>query len=340
MTKTDQWQVLSSLENNNSPKHIKGYVSLLKDKSYDAFCFELSMAHRTREKHFLYFRPNISVITSVGTAHFGPQENNIRSTANNKSKIIPYTRPDGMLLTNADDPHSALLKTNTFKGSWITVGMRNLATYQATNVVFQEDGMSFCVMYKGKEETFHTSMMGEHNVIHALFAVAIAEQLDFCAEDVKKGLGNAEKPPRRLELSRLDGQSTLLDDSFNANPDSVKIALDILMKVEINKKKYAILGDILELGSYTKQGHRDIGKYIASKHLDGIYLQGDYSFYIGREAMKNGFPSENIHYFKTKKGLMESLSATFDSNSVYLVKGSCASKMRIISEHLKELKRS
>ncbi|WP_026690343.1 UDP-N-acetylmuramoyl-tripeptide--D-alanyl-D-alanine ligase [Alteribacter aurantiacus] len=334
-----RWRVLASRKNFNTPKHIKRRVRLLKKKTYDAVCFELSMAHGTREKHFLYFRPNISVITSVGTAHFGPQGNNIRSTANNKSKIIPYTSPDGMLLINADDRHSALLKTKTFKGKLITIGIRNRATYRATNVIYQKNGMSFSVMYKGKKETFHIAMLGEHNVIHALFAIAIADRLNFTAKQVRKGLRSAKKPPRRLQLSHLKKRSILLDDSFNANPDSVKVAVDILMKVEKNKKKYTILGDMLELGSYTKQGHRAIGKYLASKKLAGIYLQGASTSYIGQEAIKNGYPKEKVRHFNSKRELMRFLAANVDSNSVYLVKGSGGSKMSIISRHLRQLKR-
>lgn len=242
---------------------------------------------------------------------------------------------DGLLLLNKDDKNSQLLDTSTFKGQLITIGIDSNANYKASNIVYLNNGMRFHIIIKGHNEEFFIPTFGEHNVFNALFAIAIADQLGFPLQIIREGLKNYQVPIKRLNVYNLKDESILIDDTVNANPQSVKAAIDVLIKIGKDKRKIAVLGSMLELGDYTTEGHYEIGKYAAEKKVDVIYTFGDLSIDIHKGAIDHGFPIEKMKHFNDRNELHHELKSSMEHNSIFLVKGSSLMHMNKTAEYIR-----
>ncbi|MFB4165502.1 UDP-N-acetylmuramoyl-tripeptide--D-alanyl-D-alanine ligase [Alteribacillus sp. JSM 102045] len=329
--KTKWNHVLKTPGNRNLPKHTRRIAQKIKP-SHQAAILEMGLGREAGKNHFRYIKPNFGVITNVGTAHFGKLGNNIKATAKAKSAMIKYMNPKGTLLINKDDKNSKLLKTKKFKGRLVTVGIKKRAHYQAKNIRYTKHGMTFKVRLNRKWEHFFIPTFGTHNVINALFAIAIADKLRFSPRQIRLGLKRFKPPVRRLNAIPLPFNSLLIDDTFNANPQSVKAASDVLIKLGKRKKKIAVIGSMLELGRYSNKGHREVGKYLARKGIHRIFVFGEQAKEIKRAAVRKGYPSKKIYAFTNRKQLHHLLKNYVSPKSIILVKGSHRMRMKNTSE--------
>ena len=182
--------------------------------------------------------------------------------------------------------------------------------------------MTFQVELNGQGHGFFIPIYGDHNVYNALFAIAIAHHLGFFPDEIKAGLRAYQRPPHRLRVYKLKRNIKLIDDTFNANPNSVKAALDVLTTVS-KKNNVAVLGSMGELGRYSRQGHTIVGRYAASKsNLNQIYTYGQGARQIGRAAVKAGFPGNNAIHAVKRKTLHQHLKKELQPGCTVLVKGS------------------
>ncbi len=320
--------MLKTKGNNNLPRHTKKTISQIRSH-HKAVILEMGLGRDAGRYHFSHVRPNFGVITNIGTAHFGKLGNSIQATAKSKSVLIRNLSSSGTLLINQDDNNSKLLKITPFKGTIITVGIKNKATYNGLNVRYLETGMSFQVVLNKKRENFFIPTFGRHNVINALFAIAISHRLGFTPAQMRLGLKKFRVPLSRLKVTKLPQNSLLIDDTFNANPQSVKAAADVLENVAKKKRKIIILGSMLELGDLSTAGHQSVGEYLAKKNIQKIYTYGNAARWICKAAVKHGFPAKNVHSFTDRTKLHNELKKTFSPNTVYLVKGSHRKRMTI-----------
>lgn len=322
-----QWQVLKTTDNKNLPLHTKKTIESY-DPTFQAIVLELGMGKQgAGKRHCRYIQPNIAIITNIGTAHLGNLGNSLRSTASFKSALIKYMNPEGRLLINNDDENSKLLEIGTFKGELITVGIKNKADYQASNIKYLANGMSFEMLLDNKSEQFFIPTFGLHNISNALFAIALSHRLNFTPSEIRLGLENYKIPIRRLNLINLRNHSLLIDDTVNANPQSVKAAVDVLVEIGKAKKKIVVLGSMLELGKYTIKGHKEVGHYLAKNNIDAIYTYGEEAEWILKGAIDRGFPAEKVKHFQDRDLLHRNLKKRLEMNSVILVKGSSLTKM-------------
>lgn len=322
-----KWKILKNIGNNNLPLHIKRIVGRY-NPSVQAILLELGMGKQgAGEKHCSYIQPNISIITNIGTAHYGNLGNSIESTAKFKSVLIKLMKPDGILFINKDDENSKLLDTTTFEGEVISVGINNNADYQASNIEYLSDGMSFQVILDDINETFFIPTFGMHSIYNALFAIAISHRLKFTAHEIALGLKNYRVPIKRLNFIQLSNQSLLIDDTVNANPQSVKAAIDVLGERGKDKKKIVVLGSMLELGEHSLKGHTEVGQYLAENRIDRIYTYGKEAKWIRDGAIAAGYPAEKIHHFMNRDDLHQELKNCVEPDSIILVKGSSSIKM-------------
>ncbi|WP_158735608.1 UDP-N-acetylmuramoyl-tripeptide--D-alanyl-D-alanine ligase [Alteribacillus sp. YIM 98480] len=329
--KTKWKHVLKTRGNRNLPKHTKRYVQQI-NPSHKAVILEMGLGREAGKYHFRYLKPNFGVITNVGTAHYGKLGNSIKATAKKKSAMAKYMNPKGTLLINNDDKNSKLLSTKKFKGKLVTVGIKKHAHYQAKNIKYSKNGVSFSVRLNRKIERFFIPTFGDHNVINALFAIAIAHRLRFSPRQIRLGLKRFKPPKRRLNVISLPKKSLLIDDTFNANPQSVKAATDVLVKLGKRKKKIAVVGSMLELGSYSRKGHHKVGKYLARKRMDRIFVFGVKAKQIKRAAISRGYPSKKIYAYTDRYQLHNKLKNYVSANTIILVKGSHRMRMRDTAE--------
>jgi UDP-N-acetylmuramoyl-tripeptide--D-alanyl-D-alanine ligase len=296
------------------------------------------------KKHCSIIQPNISVITNIGTAHVGNFKSNIIELAKAKSEIIEGMDPLGRLYLNADDANSKLLLTDSFKGTIKTVGIEKKANYRARHIHYTDAGMTFQVKIKGKMYSFTVPVYGIHNIYNALYAIAVTHQLGFTPEEMQQGFNNSRrilKKNRRLSLYSIWDNIQIIDDTFSANPQAMKAALDVLENLG-NKYNIAVLADMLELGEYTVDGHKEVGKYLAAKKIDLLYTFGDFAQSIGHGAIESGFPEDKVFHFSNIEDLNTTLLNSLLPGSTVLVKGSHALKMnrtvKFLRSYYKQMK--
>jgi len=320
-----KWNILKTEDNNNLPLNTKS-IAKRYNRSYQAILVELGMGKPgAGERHCKFLTPNISIITNIGTAHYGNLGNSFAATAKNKSSLIKLMNQRGILLINNDDKNSKFLETNKFPGKIITIGINTNADYRARDITFLTNGMSFFV--NNDLKPYFIPVFGVHNVYNALFAFAVASHLKFTKDDIRSGFKTYKPPIKRLNFFPLKHDSILIDDTANANPQSMQTAIDVLAKVGKHKQKIVVLGDMLELGNYTTEGHEDVGRYLAKNRIDAIFTFGSASKSIQKAAIKARTPIRNTQHFEDRVKLHAALKSFIEPNSIILVKGSSSMKM-------------
>lgn len=322
-----RWNVFKSVGNMNFYNHTMKYKKQITPK-HRAVVLEYGMSGAGQiKRHCQVIRPNISIITNIGTAHIGSFGGDIRRLAAAKSELILYMKQTGLLVLNRDDKNSRLLLTKSFRGKILYVGMKNKADYRATHVQYAPGGMRFKVFLNGREEPFFIPTYGVHHVYNALSAIAVAHRLGFKPAEIRLGLRRYQRPIRRLQVHRLSRGIVVIDDTFNANPNAAKAALDVLTHVGTGQK-VAVLGSMLGMGRYSVKGHQDVGRYAATKKLHRLYTFGSAAQPLSRAAVAAGMPQKNVKHFVNRKALHMHLMNNIGPRTSVLVKGSHAVNMK------------
>ncbi|OOR05439.1 hypothetical protein BW897_31425, partial [Bacillus cereus] len=248
----------------------------------------------------------------MGTAHIGRFNGKILDIAKEKSELIKGMKQTGLLFLNADDSNSSLLDTKEFKGKIVKIGCKKNADYTASNIKYTKYGMTFHTNIDGKTYKLSILIFGKYHVKNALFAIAVSHQLGFQPSDIKKGLANYYKMDRRLKVYRLPNRVKIIDDTYSANPEATMASIDVLQNIGPGKK-IVVLGSMLELGSYSVEGHQQVGKYIAKNNVNLLFTFGteakeigNYSASSDKKSMPNTsflFESIKIKYFNKRKNL-------------------------------------
>ena len=138
-----------------------------------------------------------------------------------------------------------------------------------------------------------------------------------------------------MEIIHLKNDITLVNDSYNASFESMKASISSLKNMN-GTRKIAVLGDMFELGTFSEKLHRDVGTEIYKNKIDKLYLIGNYSKFIGEEAIKNGYNEKNVFYFKNKELLQENLKQNLQKGDIILIKASNGMKLFDIADNLKK----
>lgn len=267
--------------------------------------------------------PTIGVITCIGHSHLQKLKN-LETVLQAKMELIENLAAAGTAVLNNDDPWLRK-KLPKMAGKVITYGVKNKADVRAKKVIINapENKIGF-ILEKGPQHrrvTLHT--IGEHNVYNALAAASVGFALGLPLRDIIKGLAVFKAVPGRMRMVKKKG-ITILDDSYNANPDSMKAALFTLANFVCAGKKIAVVGDMLELGLESGEKHRGIGKIIGQLDLDMIYTIGTQSQLLAQAALAAGIDLEKIRCFNSgeEQLLVTNLKATLQHGDVVLIKAS------------------
>ena len=193
-----------------------------------------------------------------------------------------------------------------------------------------EEDLTFVCYIDGKKEEIFIPTVGEHNIYNAMAAILVGRELNISLEDIKCGLRNFKATKMRLDIIKND-KMTIINDAYNASPDSMEAALKILGRYK--NRKVAILGDMFEMGEHTEYGHRLVGKS-AADNTDVIIAIGKDSKFICEEAKDLGFNENNIHHFNTKEEAIEKIDELVKKDDVVLVKASRGMELEKIVEYL------
>ena len=224
-------------------------------------------------------KPNVAVITNIGTAHIGilgSRENILKA----KLEIVNGMDADGTLILNGDND---LLKTVKDKRNIVTFGLDDNNTFVAKNIKTSLENTIFTC----NGEEYKVLVPGEVFIYNALASISVGKGLGLTSEEIKRGLEKFTMSGNRMKKTIVKDY-TLLNDTYNANPDSVKSVLKTIASYE--GRKVAVLGDMLELGEYEKELHENVGEYLNGK-VDVLVTVGTLSKY-----MDDRFKGEKYHF--------------------------------------------
>ena len=270
-------------------------------------------------------RPDVGVVTNVGRAHiglFGSIENVVRE----KTDLLRVLPPSGRGVVNADSP--AVLQTAKEIGvNIVTYGIEAACDFRATNVeMTAAPGSRFDVC----GTTVSLRAPGVHNVYNALAAIATGTLFDVTPREAARVLEEFE--PVRVAIKR-EGGVTVVDDTYNANPDSVVAVLGVLGTLDAERRVF-VMGEMLELGDFAAELHREVGTGVAASGLDYFFGVGGAVWDAIDAARKAGMPEDRAGYFADKETACSFLSRFIKSGDAILVKGSRATGMDAVSEYI------
>ena len=272
--------------------------------------------------------PSLGVITNIGLSHIenlGSRENIL------KAKLELFERFDKRCtaILNADDD---LLWGIQDKLSFpvIYYGTKNGIDLCAENIEsLNGKGISYTLNSEGEKRRIRLNVPGRHNVYNSMAAVAVARHFGVEFEQIINALQSIKTHKMRLEITNLNRDITIIDDAYNASPDSVVSALSVLKDLP-GKRKIAILGDMLELGKYSEYAHRFVGKSLFNNGIDVLIAKGELSRIIADQALSMGMGEERIFCLDSNTDVINMLETFIESGDAILVKGSRGMKMEEI----------
>ena len=287
-------------------------------KEHEAAVLEMGISN-FGEMHRLskIARPDMCVITNIGQCHLenlGSREGVLRA----KSEILDYANPEGHVFVNGDDDMLCRIKK---KGIYEPVRFGQNPTNEvfASNVVNRGLLGSKAVIHMGLEVfPIEIPLPGIHMVNNALAAAAVGKCMGLTKEQIQAGILKAEAVGGRSHVISLPAY-TVIDDCYNANPISMKAAIDLLTMAI--GRKVAVLGDMFELGEGENKLHEEVGNYAAQKGIDVLIFTGSLSKWMYEGAHQANKKSE-IHYFETKDVMLDSLNEILKPGDSILVKAS------------------
>ncbi|MGC8779867.1 MAG: UDP-N-acetylmuramoyl-tripeptide--D-alanyl-D-alanine ligase [Anaerolineae bacterium] len=280
-------------------------------------------------------RPRIGVVTNVGPTHL-ERLGTIERIAQAKSELVQALPPadeGGVAILNADDPLVSAMAGRT-AARVFTYGLDNTSDLWADEIKSEGlEGIRFRFHYGGEVLHVHLPMLGRHSVHTALRAAAVGLVEGLSWSEIVKGLQQQRGQLRLMVVPGLRG-SMLIDDTYNASPASMLAALNLLDDIcNDTHRAIAVLGDMLELGSYEEAGHRLVGGR-AAQVADKLITVGARARWIAEEALAVGMPRANIYTTANRDDAIAILLGLLREGDIVLIKGSRALAMEAIVDAL------
>lgn len=274
--------------------------------------------------------PNAAVITNIGETHL-ERLGSIRAIANAKGEVLEFIPAEGFAVLHAESPfiHD---QVGRCKGRVLFFGTGGGAAVQLVNYTPENEGSRFRVAVEGAEEEYFLPVPGYHNAINALAAIAVAREMGLCPDEIREGLRRVELSGMRLEIKRC-GSLTVINDSYNASPASMRAALSVLQEVARGRRRVAVLGDMLELGERTGGAHREVGEAAAGS-ADFVVAVGESAKDIAAGAVAAGLPVDRVIACPDAARAAEFLTGMALSEAVVLVKASRGIHLETVVEAL------
>lgn len=317
-----KYKVLKTEGNNNN--HIGLPFTILRLKDEDIMVIEMGM-NNFGEISFLtnIAKPTMAVITNVGTAHIG----NLGSRENiMKAKLEIIEGLEGPLVINNDNDilHDNIDYIKSLN-KVITIGIDNDSDYMAKDI------NSDLTEFKINNNDIKCNIGNTAFIYNSLVAYVMGVLCNVDIESITKGIENFKLTSNRLEFKKLNSGVTLIDDTYNASLDSIKSSLEILLRRE-GKRKIAVIGDVLELGSFSENLHEEIGKVLLDSNLDYIVTIGNETDYTDKCLMCNNYV--NLKHFSNEKESYEYISKLVKDGDLVLFKGSHGMHLSNIIKYL------
>jgi UDP-N-acetylmuramoyl-tripeptide--D-alanyl-D-alanine ligase len=331
------------------------------DPSHDYVVLELGTNHHGEIAWLTEIsRPDIAVITNCHAEHLEGLTD-LAGVRRENASIIAGIWPSGLLVVNGDDAE-LLAAVSGFRGERVTFGFNAGNDLRATDIRCTADGVNFRVnglspspgtpgegrgeglrliqgAFENKKDPspypspgvpgegtraeFFIPLLGRHIAGNALAAIAVGRRMGVSTDYIIEGLSAATGPAMRLQLKEVNGIS-ILNDAYNANPASMEAALQTMCDLSVNGRRIAILGDMREMGGWTEQFHRDIGRLAAKSNLDALVCVGTAAAWIAEAAQDAGMRDDVISHYPDAISAANAVKTWISSGDLVLLKGSRA----------------
>jgi UDP-N-acetylmuramoyl-tripeptide--D-alanyl-D-alanine ligase len=273
-------------------------------------------------------RPTVGLITNAGAEHlegFGSLEGVARA----EGEMVAGLDDSATAVINADDEFAGLWR-GMARGRVTTFGIAQPADFSASDIYTAIDGTGFVTRFKLRTPAgvmpIEMHLAGGHNVLNALCAAAAATAAGASLDDVRGGLATMRPVPGRLQFKTAPSGAWIVDDSYNANPSSMKAGIEVLASVDA--RRWLVMGDMGELGSFAAVSHEDVGRFARNHRIDRLFATGPLS-QLAVEAFGSGG-----EWFSDTEALARAVNAELTREVCVLVKGSRMNRLERVVEAL------
>lgn len=300
------------------------------DYSYEKAVIEMGLDRKGDISYFKTIAPlKVAVISNIGLSHIANFENQ-EGIFHAKMEIAEHFNKENTLIVNGDDKFLKTLKDRKLPYNLLTYGFDEDNTIYCVSYEIVNGKINFKVNFKNKVYDYTIPSIAKHNIYNAMAAILIGNLYNLTYEEIKKGLENVSFTEGRLTIINKK-DITIINDCYNASLDSIISALNVLSTFKT--RKVAILGDVLETGSYEEEIHKNIGKSIIG-NTDILILVGNSIKYTYDEVIKNNFNKDNIYVFNTYEDVIKNIDNIIKKGDTILLKASHGIKLSNVVEYL------
>jgi UDP-N-acetylmuramoyl-tripeptide--D-alanyl-D-alanine ligase len=290
-------------------------------------------------------QPTIGVITNVGRAHIG-EVGSIEGIAKAKSELVRAIQPSGVVVLNADDERVLAMRELT-EATVFTYGFASTADVRAENLQLSAYGSyNFDLVYRGERIPASIPMLGEHNVLNALAAAAAGISVGMEVTDIARALTTLKQMSKwRMEVHQVPGNVTIINDAYNANPESMAAALETLTAIPATGKTFSILGKMHELGNDSDAIHEQIAKLASDLGVTQVVAVGDQARAYGlseiaTEAKTSENKSQKSVWLPDFDSACDYIVKEVNSGDILLFKASRAEQFEVLADRIEAVLRA
>ena len=321
----ENFPTLTSVQNMNSPNGVANCLFNL-NNTHRAAVVETGMkAAGIIRISSRMTRPDIGVITSIHSAHL-TRLGSIANIIDAKSEILEYLSPQGCLIINWDDPNCRRFPYQKYPGKLLRLGFSEQCDLWASNIRRHKFSTDFTAHTRKLRFNCRINILGRYNVSNALAAIAVGIKLGLTPDVISQGLENFQAVGGRLKVYYQNDGSIIIDDHFNANPDSTRLLVDELIIMAREQPVALVIGDMErpspDIESYARRVHFKIGRQLAQGEFEHILAIGRWAWEYVRGAVQAGFPPDKISYFKTVQAAENSFVNLLNPGTTVVLKAS------------------
>jgi UDP-N-acetylmuramoyl-tripeptide--D-alanyl-D-alanine ligase len=303
------------------------------DKSHQAAVLEAGTNHPGELAPLVkMIQPKYGMLTNIGREHlefFG----DLAGVAEEEGSLAELLPAEGRLFINGDSEWTELITRRT-RATVVRVGLGEKNDWRGRGLRLDKNGVTFRVETPKAEYSgeYRVNLLGRHQVINALFAVAVSEELGLGRPAVRDGLAECQPAKMRMQFWEAGGVR-VLDDAYNANADSMVAALETLCALPLQGRRVAVLGDMAELGAQSEAAHAEIGRRAAELGIGQLFAVGRMAPVIAAAARAAGL--SRVIEFADVEAAKSAVKSFLKAGDVVLLKASRASRLERIAETLK-----
>ena len=327
-----KYKTLKTEGNNNN--NIGLPFTILRMQDEEAAVLEMGMNHFGEISLLASIaNPTICIITNIGTSHIGnlgSRENILKA----KLEILEGSKKEAVIINNDNDLLHKWQKENKENYNIKTYGIKEKSDIMAKEIKLEENKSTFTCKINNVEEKINVPVGGEHFVLNSLCAITVGEVLKIEVDKIKLGIESFELTKKRMDIAELKNGIKVINDAYNASLESMTAALKVLS--EFKERKIAVLGDMFELGDFSEELHKKVGKQVVKNNIDILIACGKNAKNIA-DVAKESMNKENVYYLRKTEEIKPLLEKIVKNNDVILFKASNGMKFYKIAEEVIDL---